>query len=489
MRHYLKTLNAIVNLVFPLGYWLLVAIFTLRILVKRRAAAATITWLLIIYTLPLVGMVVYLFFGELRLGRLKANRAKSLWPAFSDWFSQLRIHQGGVRYPVGSEATPLFKLCERRQNIPPLSGNRFTIKTTPDEIFQSLIADIRAARNCIDIVFYIWQPGGWVDLVVGELLAAVRRGVRCRLLLDSAGSLEFFRSSYPATMRAAGIRLVEALPVNPLRMFFQRADLRQHRKMVLIDHQIGYTGSMNMVDPLFFEPENGVGVWVDLMVRIEGITTLALGSIFAWDWEVETGEHLLPPLPSSRSILRSGSDVPAQLVASGPNFPKEIIQQALLTAIYGARQRLTMTTPYFVPSDDLLLAIVIAAQRGVQVDLVLPKYNHSVMVRWASSSFFQPLLDAGVNIYQFESGFLHTKSILVDNRLSLVGTANLDMRSLWLNFEITLIIDDPLFGSKFAELHQEYIINSVPLDLNEWAKRPLYYRIIERIFYFFSPLL
>ncbi|KJT86800.1 cardiolipin synthetase, partial [Salmonella enterica subsp. enterica serovar Heidelberg str. 670102-3] len=176
-------------------------------------------------------------------------------------------------------------------------------------------------------------------------------------------------------------------------------------------------------------------------------------------------------------------------IASGPGFPEDLIHQALLTATYAAREYLIMTTPYFVPSDDLLHAICTAAQRGVDVSIILPRKNDSLLVGWASRAFFSELLAAGVKIYQFEGGLLHTKSVLVDGELSLVGTVNLDMRSLWLNFEITLVIDDTGFGADLAAVQDDYISRSRLLDARLWVKRPLWQRITERLFYFFSPLL
>jgi len=283
---------------------------------------------------------------------------------------------------------------------------------------------------------------------------------------------------------------VEALKVNLFRVFLRRMDLRQHRKVVLIDNYIAYTGSMNMVDPRYFKQDAGVGQWIDLMARMEGPVASTMGIVYACDWEIETGKRILPPPPDVNIMpFEQESGHTIQVIASGPGFPEEMIHQALLTAVYSAREQLIMTTPYFVPSDDLLHAICTAALRGVEVSIIVPRDNDSTMVRWASRSFFSELLEAGVRIYQFEGGLLHTKSVLVDGQLSLVGTVNLDMRSLWLNFEITLVIDDDGFGSDLACVQDDYIARSQLLNAQEWQKRPFWHRIVERLFYFFSPLL
>lgn len=486
----MKTFYIVIDWLMVFGYWLLVAGVTLRILMKRRAVPSSMAWLLVICILPLVGIVAYLSFGELHLGRRRAERAKAMWPSTASRLNELKESRRIFATEYSPVAWALFKLCDRRQGINGVKGNQLQLFTTTDETLKALIRDIGLARHSINMVFYIWQPGGLVDQVAESLMAAARRGVNCRLMLDSAGSLHFFRSSYPSMMHHAGIKIVEALKVNPLRVFLRRMDLRQHRKVVLVDNYIAYTGSMNMVDPRYFKQDAGVGQWIDLMARMKGPVATTIGIVYACDWEIETGKHIFPPPPDVNIMpceQESGHTI--QVIASGPGFPEELIHQALLTAIYSAREQLIMTTPYFVPSDDLLHAICTAALRGVKVSIIVPHGNDSTMVRWASRAFFSELLETGVNIYQFTGGLLHTKSVLVDGQLSLIGTVNLDMRSLWLNFEITLVIDDNGFGSDLACLQEDYIAHSTLLNTKEWQKRPFWHRLFERLFYFFSPFL
>ena len=247
---------------------------------------------------------------------------------------------------------------------------------------------------------------------------------------------------------------------------------------------------MNMVDPRYFKQDAGVGQWIDVLVRMEGPVSTTLGIVYAFDWEMETGQRMLPPPPDTNIMPFERDDGhTTQVIASGPGFPDELIQQSLMTAIFSARKQLIFTTPYFVPSDDLMHAICTAAMRGVDVSIIMPRQNDSFLVRWASRSFYTELLESGVKIYQFEDGLLHTKSVLVDGELSLVGSVNLDMRSLWLNFEITVVIDDKVFGSDLTIVQYDYIARSTRLELEEWEQRPFWNRIVERLCYFFSPLL
>ena len=340
------------------------------------------------------------------------------------------------------------------------------------------------------MVFYIWSNDGLINEVKQALEEAVQRGVKVCLLLDSVGSNAFLKSPICKEMRERGIEITEALHVNLFRMFFNRIDLRQHRKIIVIDNQIAYTGSMNMVDPNFFKQDSNVGNWIDVMVRINGPVSPILNSLHAWDWEIETMEELPLLLPNCPLVEIDDNDTHSvQVIASGPAFPDDLIAQSLATVIYAAKESIVITSPYFVPSHNIAEALRIAAFRGVDITLILPKNNDSLMVRWASRTFFDDLLEAGVKIYHFEAGLLHTKSVLIDNKLALVGTVNMDLRSFLLNFEITVAVEDRNFANEVATLHENYLANSSALNMQEWINRPFYHRIIERLFFLFSPLL
>ncbi|WP_343154497.1 cardiolipin synthase [Buchnera aphidicola] len=471
-------------------YWLLIVNITYCILIKRRSIPSSMSWLLTIYVIPFMGIAIWFFFGEFYLEKRHKRIAKKIWSLSNQYLIQLKSCKYIFSIKNSEVATSLFQLCKHRQGMSGIKNNKITLLTDNKKIISILIRDICLARKNIEMVFYIWKPGGLADDVAMALIDSAKRGIHCRLMLDSAGSLDFFRSPWVQKMKKSGIQIVEALKVNLVRMFLHRLDLRQHRKIILIDNYISYSGSMNLVDPHLFKKSSGVGQWIDLMTRIEGPIATTIGMVYSCDWEIETGCKILPQLPNKemlKNTLNQNSSV--QVIASGPGFPKNVIHQALLTAIYSSRNELIMTTPYLVPSDDLLHAICTAAQRGVNVSIIIPLYHDSVLVKWASRAFFSELLEAGVKIYQFKDGLLHSKSILVDRQLSLIGTANLDMRSLWLNFEITLIIDDAHFSNTLSLVHQEYISNSELLDKDIWSAREYWEKILEKIFYFLSPLL
>ncbi|QPB42401.1 cardiolipin synthase [Rodentibacter haemolyticus] len=476
--------------IIPVLAWLIIISVTLRLLVKKQSSSATLSWLMLIYLLPIIGVLAYFIFGEIKLGTKRANAFKTLHPKYSEWLARLSQQTELINVPKNLQYRPLFDLNHRRLGIPCIKGNELHILDTPESIIRSIIADIHQAKHSINMVFYIWSNKGMIEEIGQSLLEAKQRGVEVRILLDSVGSRPFLRSKACRALREQGIEIVETLYVNLFRMFFSRIDLRQHRKIIVIDNQISYTGSMNMVDPAFFKQNSNVGNWVDMMVRVNGAASAVLNSLHAWDWEIETGNELTIFLPNCPLVPIEDNDTHSvQVIATGPAFPDDLAPQTLALAIYAARENITITSPYFVPSHSIAEALRIAALRGVEVSLILPKKNDSLMVGWASRTFFDDLLAAGVKIYEFKAGLLHTKSVLIDNKLALVGTINMDLRSFFLNFELALAVEDRAFANELAILHESYINNSELLDSKKWFVRPFYYRIIERLFFLFSPLL
>jgi cardiolipin synthase len=260
-----------------------------------------------------------------------------------------------------------------------------------------------------------------------------------------------------------------------------------------IDEQIAWTGSMNLVDPAFFKQGAGVGEWIDAMVRIEGPTAEALTTVFEGDWAVESNNirgfsHYLDHIQqTSPPANRQG--IIAQAVPSGPSYKSTNMSHVLLSAILDAKHEVVMTTPYFVPDDALFQGLQTAAARGVDVTLIVPQRVDSLLVRYASRSYMDDLLDAGVKIQQFTGGLLHTKSLVVDCAFSLFGSVNLDMRSLRLNYEITLMVYDAAFSTRLRALQDAYLAKSIPMDLANRAKRSLRERLAENAAQLLSPLL
>jgi cardiolipin synthase A/B len=463
---------------------------SVRVIMRRRPVGVSLAWLTIILIFPFAGAAIYLLFGELRLGKRRAEYAARIHKPYQAWLADLRSRTQVDWTAVGAECEPLASLAEAAGGIPALPGNELRLLDDAEAVFRALIADIDAARRTCHLEFYIWKAGGMPDDVAEALLRASTRGVICRVLVDAVGSRAFLRGHLVERLRQGGIRVQAALPVSLFRMLFVRSDLRLHRKIVVIDGEVAYTGSMNLVDPRFFKQHAHVGPWVDSMARMRGPAVEALAITFLEDWELETGEGI-EQLRETSDAHPSPPSGPAivQVVPSGPIGREESIQGVLLMAIYAARRALTITTPYFVPDESLVMALMSAAFRGVAVTLIVPARVDSILARLASQPHLGDLLEAGVRIALFEDGLLHTKSVTVDGELSVFGSLNLDPRSLVLNFEITLLVYDRAFTTTLRALQESYIERSRPMDLASWRARPPLRRFAENAARLLSPLL
>ena len=457
---------------------------------RRRSVGESLAWILVIFVFPLIGPLVYLIMGELRLGSRRAKRFVELFPPIGAWLKELDQRFQVDWNQVGAEWEPLARLARLSIGLPTLPGNQLELIGDWQDVFRRLVDDIDAAESTCHLEFYIWQPGGAAADVAAALLRARERGVVCRILVDAMGSRTFLRSDVADQMRAVGIEVLAALPGGLLRMPLVRFDLRMHRKIVVIDGRIAYTGSLNLVDPRYFKQDSNVGQWVDAMVRLEGPAVESLAITFLADWYVESDDDLaqLRDTGGADPQLQVG-ECAVQALPSGPAFRSESIEQILIMAVYSAREELILTTPYLVPSEVLRMALESAARRGVKVILIVPAKVDSRLVRYASQAFQGELLRAGVRIAKFHGGLLHTKSVTVDGKTSLFGSLNLDPRSLRLNFEISLAVYDQQFTGRLRALQQSYLDQSELVNLEFWGNRPLRQRIAENCARLLGPLL
>jgi cardiolipin synthase len=462
----------------------------IRVVMQRRRAGETLAWLLVVTLLPVVGLVLYFTIGELRLGARRERRFVELVKPVRKWAENIPESALVDWAALEADYKPMAMLCERTLGLPALAHNKVELIHSWEPAFEQIVADVDAATSTCHLEFYIWAEGGAADGVADALIRAVTRGVVCRVLVDALGSHDFLKSGVCMRLRAGGVDVHAALPGSFLRMPFVRYDLRLHRKIVVIDGQVAYTGSLNMVDPRGFKQDAGVGQWVDAMARIEGPVVQALQITLLGDWFVETDATI--------EQLRETGDVHpqpehgecvVQVMPSGPGDEPNAVEQVLITAIYSARHELVLTTPYFVPSEPLSMALVAAARRGVAVTLIIPEHVDSILVRYASNAFKADLLQAGVEIALFSDGLLHTKSVTVDGTHSLFGSVNLDPRSFRLNFEVLLAIYDETFTTQLRAMQQDYLDRSERMDLELFRKRPRLGRVAEDFARLVGPLL
>jgi cardiolipin synthase len=305
-------------------------------------------------------------------------------------------------------------------------------------------------------------------------------------LLDGIGSRALLLSERHSQLRAAGVQVVEALPVGIVRRRFGRIDLRNHRKIVVIDRAIGYIGSHNLAAKDFKVKER-YAPWIDATMRVAGPAANDLQKIFAEDWFLETDEELWNLI--GQGVLDGHTSALAQVLGTGPATYESAMPQLILSIVHLAEEEVVLTTPYFVPDEPALASLLTAARRGVRTVLVVPEQNDSWLVKLASRKFYQRLLDAGVEIWHYRGGLLHAKTIVVDGKTSLMTSANLDRRSFELNLEASLVVYDGETSRRLRAVQERYLARSRRISAREWHARPAWKRLVENAVGLLSPLL
>lgn len=453
---------------------------------RRPNPPVTLTWIVIILVLPVIGFITYLLIGEVRLGTRRIRQHGEIVQRIESAARPSLTVQRSIRPEIPVQYEPIASLGEAVSQYPVIGGNEIELLSDTDVFMQRLIEDIDAAEKHCHLLYYIYLTDHSGMRVAEALMRAAGRGVDCRLLVDGVGSKHFLRSALCRTMRKKNIRVVEALPASVFRMLFSRVDHRNHRKLAVIDGKIGYTGSQNIADAAF-APKAKYAPWFDTSVRITGPIVYDLQMTFIEDWYLDTDESL-EDLLSIEPLLASHG-MPAQVLGTGPGAYNEAMHQLTQSALHVARRELILTTPYFVPDEATMSALCTAARRGVETTLVVPARNDSVLVRIASRSYYEALLEAGVRLYEFHGGLLHAKTMTIDRNLALVSTANIDRRSFELNFEISLIVYDTDFASQLRFLQRSYVDRSTRLHLYQWRNRGLGTRLWQNAIGILSPLL
>ncbi len=475
-----------------LSHWAIVIALGLRVILNRPATGVALAWLLLIAAIPGAGALVYLMIGERRIGRHRTEGIRRLRLDFKPIADE--VIKDGLTRVDWSEHSPaavgMDRLGRKIVHSPTVCGSDLQLFHDTERMLAKIARDVDAAKKSVLMEFYIWHAGGAADDVLEAVIRAAKRGVTCYLLIDALGARPWWKGDQPRRLREAGVQLREALPVGPFRSLIGRADLRLHRKIVVIDGEIAWTGSMNLVDPRYFKQDSGVGQWVDAMVRTRGNVVLPLAGVMIGDWILESGEPLSEVIEQTRiGMVQPFGSADVQVIPSGPGESGDCLLLMILALINSANQELVLTTPYLVPDDSMLRAVRGAAGRGVRVQLIVPERVDSFLTRYASRSYFDELLDAGVEIYLYRGGLLHTKSIVADHRNSMFGTVNLDMRSFWLNYEVALFVYDRPFAAELRQLHQSYIDDSDRLDPVTWSQRSFKNRLLEDSLRLLSPLL
>lgn len=453
---------------------LTVLVFSTRILLRDDlSSAARLAWFLVMLFAPYFGVAVYLLFGEISLGRTVHKRHDEI---FSKLRSMRSSAMGSCDRYLDDNIETEYQTAFRAASVDGFEttvGNRAELLPDAQTARSRLIEDIDNATESVQALYYIWLDDNTGRNVAAALVRAAKRGVVCHAIADGLGSRKFVRSRWWREMSDAGVNLTVALPIKWVvdTILFSRLDLRNHRKITVIDGGITWCGSQNCADPEF-QVKAKYAPWVDIMLRFEGPIVAQCQLLFASDWLLNSGQQIPDSFQMKASEIDGG--FAAQIFADGPTERRGATPQLFATLLTLARNQVVISTPYFVPNSTVLDAICAAAIRGIDVTMIFPKRNDSWIVAAASRSYYRQLLEHGVKVFEFRDGLLHSKTFTVDRALSLVGSTNLDLRSFDLNYENDILLRDDDLTQSIFQRQQEYISKSDPVTLREvhaWSYR------------------
>lgn len=475
-------------IVVVVGY--LLAILTMmRIVLQRREPTATLAWVLGIILLPYIGVLFYLLIGRRRLNRrLRQRRVRA-----AALEAHLQAPEEGVAdllvptapdYMCKPQERELIALANRIGRRFPTCGNEVHLLVDVNQTYQALEDAIEGATHHVHLLYYIYNQDKTGRRFRDLLVKKVKEGVHVRLLTDGVGS--FGLPTYMVPLTQAGGQFAEFLPVGTFSRHWH-PNLRNHRKITVIDGKEAFTGGVNIGDE-YTGRKLKVGAWRDSHLRILGPAVNHLQEVFADDWHFATGEDLISE-QWYHDYHEPVGDSTVQIIASGPDTETQPIQRIFFTAVTSAAQRVYLTTPYFVPDQAMLVALETAALRGVDVRLLLPSKSDMKLVLHAGRSYYDQLLANGVKIYEYQPGILHAKSMVVDDGWATVGSANMDVRSFRLNFEINAAIYGPEFASGLAEVFERDLAQAREITMDDMDNKGMPTRMAESLARVMSPVL
>jgi len=460
-----------------------------RVLLRpHRDPSSRIAWVVVITVVPGIGILAYLLFGEVNIGRRRIARLREVLERMPEPAAVTAGDGPNLRAAVPEKYEHLFRVGHSVNGFEPVGGNSARLLPDSNAAIDSMVKDIDAAEDHVHLLFYIWLTDNNGCKVVEALKRAAGRGVKCRAMADGLGSRAMIGSEHWKAMRNAGVHVAVALPIgNPLlRPLKGRIDLRNHRKILVIDGRVTYCGSQNCADPEFrVKPK--YAPWVDAVMRFEGPIVRQNQYLFASDWMTYVDEDLTEIL--GRAVEAPEPGVPAQVIGTGPTVRYSAMPETFAALFAAARRELVISTPYYVPDESLQNTLAATAYRGVDTTIVFPARNDSWIVGAASRSYYADLLEAGVKIFEYVGGLLHTKSLTLDGEVTLIGSANMDRRSFDLNYENNILFVDSALTAAVRERQQHYIGKSNPVTREMVAAWPASRRLWNNTIAMLGPLL
>lgn len=449
---------------------------------NRKPSAAT-AWLLAIFFIPVIGGIAFLLIGSNKLSKKRRAKQKHI--------NRLIIERTKGAATMGEENGPprwfrsLALLNTKLGALPLVGGNDAKLYDDYESSLKAMTKEINTAKEYVNIEFYIMSFDKTTAPLFEALRAAAERGITVRLLMDHVGSLQY--PDYKKTLEFLtknNIAWHVMLPFQPLKGKFQRPDLRNHRKLLVVDGRVGFTGSQNIIDRSYNKKKNikeGLK-WQELMARLVGPIVTELNTLFINDWYAETDELLVQLVPDAGPKLIDMGDLDCQIVPSGPGFESENNLKMFNSLMYNAKHKIIITSPYFVPDESMFNAITTAAERGLEVVLFVSEIGDQWMVYHAQRSYYEALLKAGVKIFMYKSPYvLHAKHLTIDDAISVVGSSNMDIRSFSLNMEVSLLVFSKEFVKDMRKVEAKYFAASKELKLSVWLKRPKLQKFADNI--------
>jgi cardiolipin synthase A/B len=454
------------------------------LLLKHREPTSSIAWILLIIVLPVFGGLLFLVFGINRVERKAVGMKRQTRRVLGPNLPQLAQFEA----PLPESRDPLhyglLRMASQINLMPAMRGNRLEVLDDTSQTMTLIEEAIVGAKESLHLEYYIWKPDRTGTRLRDMLIEKARAGVAVRFLYDGIGSFTLGRH-FLRPMREAGILVASFLPG---RAFMHRwsVNLRSHRKILVVDGRIGFTGGMNIGDE-YLGKSPLIGFWRDTHLRIHGPAVLQLQQVFVEDWLFATNEDL--SLPEVFPVPDLAGDTVSQVLVGEPIGELSTFHSVLFAAISDARKHILLTASYFVPPESLITSLQTAARQGVRVRLVLSGKSTFFWTLAAGRSYYESLLRAGVEIYEYQHGLMHAKTITVDGEWSLVGTANFDTRSLFLNFEVGVAVYDDAIAKQLEEQFERDVERSTRISLDEWLDRPDSHVVFENFWRLFAPVL
>lgn len=450
------------------------------LLLENRNPVKSLSWVLVLLFLPVMGLVLYLIFGQ----NFKKQKIIKKRVRFSQKLQQnlINFDQGGATI-IHDNQLNLIKLLIKNSEAEVFYDNKIEILAEGGKTFEAMFEAIRNAKNHIHVEFFIFGNDKISNDLRELLISKAREGVRVRMIYDFWGSI-FLSRMYLQTLKDAGVYI---RPFLPLRLRFGRSKInyRNHRKILIVDGKIGFTGGLNFADRYAFG--NALGRWRDTFVRFEGKAVHGLQQLFLTDWYFV--EHKMIEDPKYFPVPKKYDKNVVQIVSSGPDTDWEAIMQGISSAVMSATKYVYIHTPYFVPNDVVETCLQMAALSGIDVRLMIPSHSDSKLSDACTSSYLGKALEAGIRVFKYQKGFLHSKAIVIDGVISIVGSANLDERSFNQNFEANAFIYDNKTAETLKSLFERDIKNSVELTYEQWASRKRRQKLKESWARLFSPVM